>query len=162
QEAGSFTFDASQVNFTGHIFGQGATFNGDVRVDGGYGRVNVTRGLIEFSQSITEGEDIYNGFNLDSELSGSGFYGRLYSGIYNHKYELTPRGVLFNNTGGTQFGGFSILNDYLDTDFSSLHGRPIRFGVRDGGELSSRTQILELDVSEVTVSTNLWVDGHIN
>ena len=30
QEAGSFTFDASQVNFTGHIFGQGATFNGNI------------------------------------------------------------------------------------------------------------------------------------
>lgn len=30
QTANSFTFDASQINFNGHIFGQGATFSGNI------------------------------------------------------------------------------------------------------------------------------------
>nr|WP_289038291.1 phage tail spike protein [uncultured Allobacillus sp.] len=65
QEASSFTFDANQVNFTGHIFGEGASFAGNlsskrVEIGGenpniGYGQFTSTALEIKNPIRITEG-----------------------------------------------------------------------------------------------------------
>lgn len=94
QAANSFTFDAAQINFNGHVFGQGATFSGS----------------IETSQSIKVGTNI--------EMQGAS------GGLIRFPYAETwigvaPAGDMTIQTwGNLNIAGLNT-KFYSDVDFSS-------------------------------------------
>ncbi|MFA1820547.1 hypothetical protein ACDX78_10250 [Virgibacillus oceani] len=58
QEAGSFTFDADQINFDGHVFGQDATFAGELQAAKGTFEGDMVAGSINIDTAIQVGNEI--------------------------------------------------------------------------------------------------------
>lgn len=74
QTANSFTFDADQINFNGHVFGQGATFEGNIET---YDSVQVGNNVYLGSRSNTSSEKAvwFNNLANIRTTPGIGFAG---------------------------------------------------------------------------------------
>src|SRR5690606_28176062 len=101
QEASSFTFDADQINFKGHVFGEDATFTGKIE-----GSEIQGANIIGATVTGTEinGSTINSVYLYDSIRIGEGHLTAEYSFGSTYKLKLTGRYISFTNSDSDEHG----------------------------------------------------------
>lgn len=153
QEAGSFTFDADQVNFTGHVFGQDAIFKG-----------NIEGGSVKSNSNI----DVTTNANVGDILTVGGGGGRdkYFRLIDTGNKELwrirgyTDGGVThFSETVGSPelpATGLHTLDGYLP---SGVHKSVYYWSMANGGRFRHNLKQTFSDDIQINVFDNILWDG---
>ncbi|WP_018934549.1 phage tail spike protein [Gracilibacillus lacisalsi] len=117
QEADSFTFEASQINFDGHVFGGDATFTGTIE-----------GAVIEGSRFISDGSESHVEINENGEIVATGKTATesegteltVSAGLITFEYEKSQRSMRLNHSGllmTNEHGTVRLLEVDGDGDF---------------------------------------------
>ena len=136
QTATRISIEAKRIDFKGQVFGENATFAGEIR--------------IEETVQLDPNDFVFEGYATwtnQARINGRGISGELTNGIERRKYGFDPNGVFGSTVGGESVGGYELIalsrSDY--TELNSLYDRNLTFGIKWDDRDSSRTEILAMN-----------------